>query len=455
MVGSTFGPRGFWPGPIPAHGVPSDCTSFDRIYELRQVQREIDAGPVGDVLDWPVELGASFADRNGLAGYQPLDGDLPLMRGDHYLWWINNDLGNLQSDPVSNPLGVEMVNEAWGFDAVGAVGDMTFYRHSIVNKGRSTISDMYVGLWADIDLGDFGDDATGSDSTLSLAYFYTANESDGVYGSPGPAFGFTFLEAYHSAGGLPSNVGSGPETFLTAITGPRKGGQQGEWPRTTERYYRFMRGLLPDSGEPMRAWGQGWEGEGPVTRYVFHGDPVSGEGWSERNLDGQGTTMPGFDKRIMGSFGPFELAPGDTASFTHAYVWAVGDDHLDSVTELKVITNYLHDVKAALMSARFPEPRFIDGNPPEEPQFPFWIDEPYPNPADNRLSLRSSFSREGRVVIRVSDALGRTRISEIVQIDEAGQRTITIDISGLTPGSYTVLVQGPSRHTSHPFVVLR
>jgi len=375
------------------------------------------------------------------------------MRGDHYLWWVNNDLGNVQEETLSNPLGVEMHNEAWGFDAAGSVGDMTFFRHTIINRGRETISDMYVGLWADIDLGGFSDDAVGSDSALSLAYFYTTDESDDVYGAPAPAFGFTFIEASHSAGGLPTDEGAPPGSFLTAITGPRKGGQQGEWPRTAERYYRFMQCLLPDSGDPMRAWGQGWEGQGNPTRYIFHGDPVSGQGWSERNIDGQGTLLPGFDKRIMGSFGPFELAPGDTASFTHAYVWAVGDDHLDSVTKLKDITTYLHDVKGALMAPRIPQPRFVDGNPPEPAQFPFWVDEPYPNPASDHLNLRMSLNWSTPVTIEVVDALGRTRSRESLD-GRPGPVTRRIQTDGLAPGTYLIRVSQRGERVDWPLIVL-
>lgn len=449
---STYGPQELWPGPLDTHAGPRDCSAFDRIWEARHVAHgPLDLTP--DILEWPVQLGAPYLELDGAQGYTPRGKDRPAIRGDQYLWWITNDTGNSHQTSGSAPLGLEIINEAWAFDREGNLGLTTFYRYTLINKGPSTITDTYIGLFSDIDLGNPWDDAVGSDSTLSLAYVYTNQPSDGTYGSPGPAFGFTLLEASHSRGGLPSDWNAGPSAYMTSVIGPQKGGRNGEWPTTPERVYRFLRGLWGDDGAPMTASGYGWEGSGPTTRYLFHGDPVTGQGWSELNTDGRGAHLDGYDKRVLGSHGPFDLAPGDSASFTFAYVFARGADHLDSVSRLKATTAYLHNVKNGLLAHRLPpNPQFIDANPPES-RFPFWVDEPYPNPADDRVMLRMSLKWDAPVSITIHDMLARERLRETSPASP-GPMTRTLDVSGWPPGLYVIRVSQRGDHIDWPLIVM-
>jgi hypothetical protein len=66
------------------------------------------------------------------------------------------------------------------------------------------------------------------------------------------------------------------------------------------------------------------------------GDPVAGEGWYE------GPGWPGgewpSDRRFLMSSGPFTMAPGDTQEVVLAIIMAQGEDHIDSITELKKVT---------------------------------------------------------------------------------------------------------------------
>ena len=457
VAGSNYGPSEFWPGPLASSGIPTNCAIFDRIYKVESSDLAEDGIPTVDMLEWPAHLGAPYHDVDGIPGYDPLSGDLPRIRGDQYLWWINNDAGNVHEETLSNPLRIEVLNEAWAFDVVGDVGNTTFFRHTIINKGADLIRDVYVGLYADVDLGSAFDDYPGSDSLLSLAYMYNAdNDDDDQYGPAPPAFGFTLLEASHSSGGLPTDVEAGPSAFLTSIISPEKSGSPFyEYPGTAERMYRFLQGRSPVTDLPMYAWGYPWENQGPVTNYAYHGDPVTGLGWSALNIDGQGTAIAPKDNRVMGSHGPFNLAPGDSASFTFAYVWGRGSSNLDSVTKLKAITAYLHHVKDALIGPRrLPSPRFIDGNPPETPQYPFWVDEPWPNPASERLSLSYSLSLDGPVTVKIIDRLGRVRLHQEFSTSN-GPDLINLDISSLCPGAYSVSVESWSYRASHSFVVLR
>jgi hypothetical protein len=186
------------------------------------------------------------------------------------------------------------------------------------------------------------------------------------------------------------------------------------------------------------------------------GDPVTESYWSERNIDGQGTDWSLGDRRGIMASPTFDLDPGAWARFTFAFVWASGSDHLDSVTQLRRVTSDIHAASETLLAPReLKPPIFEDGNPPEEPQFPFWVDEPYPNPADDRLTFRASFDKSGPVSIRVIDSLGRTRLEQTHQAQSAGEQTLELGTSSLTPGAYTVTIESWSHRASHSFVVLR
>jgi|GEM_PF-2714125 len=186
------------------------------------------------------------------------------------------------------------------------------------------------------------------------------------------------------------------------------------------------------------------------------GDPLSESFWSELNVDMQGGHRQLFDRIAHMAFGTFDLQPGVWAQFTFAVLWARGQDNMDSLVQLKALAADLHADKAELLAPRsLKRALFQDGNPGQGPQHSFWVDEPYPNPADDRLTLRASFDSSGPATVRISDMLGRTHVERTIHAEAAGPRDITLDTSRLTPGSYTVTVESSSHRATHSFVVLR
>ena len=460
-AGSTYGPFEFWSGPIPEDGsAPIDCEPFDRLWELdhgRDLHLDSPASsPSEQVSQWPADLDAPYIDVNGFPGYQPEQGDYPEMYGDEQVFWIMNDRGNEHKRFHSKPLGIEVQAHAFGFNTAGDLANTTFYRYRIENKGSSTIRDMAVGMFADIDLGAPFDDYVGTDTSSSMLYFYNAdNDDDGYYGTAPPAIGISVIEASHQNGGLPSDTGGGPSEYATATIMPPGGaGFEGD-PFTAEHIHNYMTGRWKN-GWTRTEGGNGYGFSEIPMPFAFPGDPVTGQYWSELNAGGNGETIAPADRRGYVSFGTFDLAPGEWARFTFAYVWARGTDHLDSVTELREAAQYIHSIKNVILAPRDRgSGDFIDGNPPESPQFPFWVDEPYPNPADDRLTLRASFDKSGPVSIRVIDSLGRTRLEQTHPAQSAGEQSLQLDTSSLTPGAYTVTVESWSHRASHSFVVLR
>lgn len=467
-AGSQYGPYEFWSGPIPEDGsAPVDCEPHDRLWSL-SLNSDLNDDlwldePTTAVAEWPAHLGAPFAEVDGIDGFNPFGGDRPLMRGDHMVWWIMNDRGNEHTRIESKPLGLEVVGSAWGFDAGGWMKTTMFMRHEITNRGDLPIRDAYVSRLADSDLGYPFDDTWSTDTTNSALLFFNTDNVDDL-GSPGygenpPALGLVFLDIEHSSNELAFEVVGGHPRYLTASSrfvgsGSQINGDIG----TPLHWYNYAQGLWK-SGQTMYEGGDGYLYTGVTTTpttFWMPGDPVSGSFWSPTNYTGDPfpAKIFGSDSKALASHGPFDLAPGETISLTTAYVWRRGTDFLDSVSLVREAANHLHQNKKALTSLRdFPTNEFIDGNPPETPQHPFWVDEPYPNPADDRVTLSMSLKWNAPVTITVSDVLGRTRINEMFD-GSTGPVSRSLDTASLPSGTYLIRVSQRGEHLDWPLIVL-
>ncbi len=364
--------------------VRSDAATLNLIPETQVSQGQMQAVRDQYAMDWtswPVDLGAPYIERNGVAGFQtpPLFSnaftpdhlvsgrfDEPGIAGaassppaDQVIWTVYNDLDSVATMNLyaSKPIGLEGQFTAWGYKRAGPLGDMHFKRLRLINKGGVNvgggvkaamfIDSMFVSMWSDPDLGDSGDDLCGSDTVLSLGYAYNNYAWDSEYrrfGLPPPAVGYILLEGPL----VPTPGDSGIFGFrrirsrrnvpLTAFAhyaaGPPIGGgvlPPGEY-ESTIRLYRMMRGFRPDhSSIPERyyAFPPGLI-PGP---FSLSGDPVTRTGF----IDGLGTeySLSAGDRRILLSSGPFRMAPGDTQDIVVAQVGGLGNYYLQSITELE------------------------------------------------------------------------------------------------------------------------
>lgn len=372
MSAANYGGWEMWPGPLDAGGtLPSatDCRAYDRIWRVSraEIRAYYASGALPtDLREWPVGLGApAFVDanRNALrdAGEalvaatsrtQTLDlaaGQVPLLLGEATSWWVMNDVGNTKRTTGSLPIGLEVRVEVAAMPSLDAAIDQTtVYRYTLVNRSAKPLTQAYVGLWSDADLGNGTDDHMGSDSTRSLVYVYNGDnldEGDGAYGTPPPALGLRVL-------GGP--LVAAPGLTWTDPDGTAYADRQ-RMPMTSSRtfdndysdginpalpYLNALRGRL-NNGEPMRACGNGDGTAEPgcsVTAFAFGGDPVTGTGWSALNLfpaRPPAVAARPDDRQMLASAGPFDLAPGETQTVTFAYVFARGTSHLNSVTALR------------------------------------------------------------------------------------------------------------------------
>ena len=376
IAATCYGPWEFWPGPLDAEGnPPENCAPFDRVYSiyLRDINEYEEHGLLTDDLrDWPWELGAPVVDGDGNPNnYNLAGGDRPEIIGHQTLWWVMNDRGNIHEATgndytgyISNPMGLEIQVTAFAAASDNIhIDNATLYKYKLIYKGDRTLNDTYFGIFQDADLGNFDDDYVGADTLLSLAYTYNAdNDDEGEegYGVAPPAVGFTVVQGpladsdrdgatYEDGDRLPMT------TFLHYNGG---GGVNGD-PEIGPHYYNYLSGRWKD-GKSFTIGGTGRDFSDMPTSFLFPGDPVTGEGWTELNPDpfnnSFGPISPA-DRRAGLGTGPFTMEPGQVQEIVIAVVWARGEDNLDSITKLREASVQVREAFEAGFEIELPNQR--------------------------------------------------------------------------------------------------
>jgi hypothetical protein len=316
-----------------------------RIYKIRKDWQDLQPGPEKDKYErdyneWPVEDGAPWVDEDG-NGLFTNGIDQPRFDGDEVLWYVSNDLDSLRSQHLyqSDPLGLEFQTTIFGFYRFNFLKDVVFKKYLLINKGKAILDSMYLAYWSDADLGDAGDDFSGCDTVLNLGYYYNGDNEDGdgsgiQYGTPPPAVGHMFVRGPITPG-LHSDRAWFHDKWKTGYKN-----------LSMTSFLSFVTlGWGHDGGrDPMQMYhylsGFAWNGTpyinpltGSVTKFILAGDPASGKGWYEGPGWPSGV-KPGDRSQVICS-GPFTLAPGDSQEISIAILIAQGENHLDSVTELK------------------------------------------------------------------------------------------------------------------------
>ncbi|MCF8262780.1 MAG: hypothetical protein K9J12_18520, partial [Melioribacteraceae bacterium] len=360
--GSTYR-SGLLPGRVLENGEREDETSDNvRIFRVRRdwekgdltsemndegkSDLEIRNNYEKDWYKWPAEFGAPFEDVDRNGSYDP-DIDIPgIQNADQTIWYVANDLDTAQTHYFygADPLGLEIQVTQWGYKNIERFKNVIFRRYRVINKSSSDIDSMYLGYWVDADVGGAGDDLTGCDTTLNLAFTYNG-ENDPQYGNAPPAVGSQILQGPIVDGEITDSAFFSNKIFygkknlqMTAHHNFYKGNSFwydpsfGDYEHGTLFMYNFMKGL-GEFGKPYSAHFQIAN-----SKFMHSGDPVTGEGWVD------GILFPRGDRRNMISSGPFELAKKDTQEIIIA-VFAAGyvenSSNIGAVIKLKHIAKLL------------------------------------------------------------------------------------------------------------------
>lgn len=470
---TTYGPYEFWAGPLSDNGdAPADCSPFDKVWkvskrDVRTYEQSQVATP--DLQSWPTGLGAPTMDANGNridVLSQPLTqrrsrvinlaaGERPIITGDQMLWWIMNDVGNTHVSTETAPIGIEVHGSAFAFNLPGALGNTTFYRYRIFKKGSASLSNTYIALFSDPDLGDAFDDYVGSDSVNGIGYVYNADNLDADYGEAPPALGYDFFQG-------PTVPGAATDTALrggmkvpgfrnlpmTSFVYYNNGSGINEDPDVGPDYYNYMQARWKD-GRFITEGGDGLNNNSSkAVRFMFPADPATRGFWSEFNADGQGNANTPADRRFVLSSGPFNIAAGDEQEIVFGIVWSKGTDNLNSVTKLKSDDRFAQsafNVNFELPAP--PDPPTLTAQPLNGRVVLEWSNDPGDNnyledyrvvdpladPADNDyvfegyevIQFESPRDSEGRIIATYDVANGITRVIE--QPDPADPSVITAE----------------------------
>jgi hypothetical protein len=179
------------------------------------------------------------------------------------------------------------------------------------------------------------------------------------------------------------------------------------------------------------------------------------------------------DKRMLIATGPFNMKPGDVARVVFSYTFALpakggdADGTLEDMGGLKGITG---DVKGDKSQSNSPslidEVKYIkdkyystillstseDSGPVD-----FSIQQIYPNPVEDRFSVRYSLEKTTRIRLSLVDILGQEVLILYEGVQDAGSHSpvFTPDMSGITSGLYFVRLQSGSQVQTRQVAVVK
>jgi len=400
--------------------INQDWFSFP-IYEEREKLRY-------NLINWPGELGAPYEDVNS-DGQFTKDIDKPKFYGDETLWFVANDLDTAISHRAygSDPIGLEVQVTSYAYNRTDILADVVFKKYNLINKSGNNIYDMYLGYWADCDLGYANDDFIGCDTILNLGYTYNSDNDDNwEYGTNPPTIGYLLLQgptiktnsldsAFYNERWIKGFKNLQMTSFTPFVKNSNfRDADQGQYSGTIQ-FYNYLRGLDYNGDAVINPW------TNSVTKYGVSGDPVAKSGWFEGEVGWPNGTNTG-DRRQMISSGPFTLSAGDTQQVVIAIIMARGESNLESVSILKdrskAITNFyyngvLSDVKDDIQL-------------PKE----FVLYQNYPNPFNPTTTIKYSVPEKSNVQITVYDVLGREVTTLVNKEQLAGTYEVKFSANG-------------------------
>lgn len=439
---------------------------------------------IGDFQNGFAQYQAPFFDHNSNGDYDPTGCDRPCTPGDEALFFIFNDKGGTHQNSQGQPIGVEVQATPFAYSSANAALDNTvFVEYKIINRGTLSLSDTYISLFTDFDLGCANDDYVGCDVSRSMWYVHngTANDAGAAcvggaqgYGTEPPAFAATILcgvrqdqdgldnpfvpdhaqataqlgSMYPDWGvGFGDNIGDNERMGLCRFSYYDNSSTDTGNPLLANQYYNSMRGFWND-GSALTYGGNGYGGTIPA-RFAFpdDSDPL-GQGtngsvqppWSE-----VGAGNAPYDRRGVGTMGPITLEPGDEQRILVAFTYArsSGGGAMNSVGALKARVD---SVRAFAMAHDFCSGAtclngsVLSVNDVAAEVAPIILG---PVPTNGALTVTLPTELRG-ATLYIVDALGRT----VMTTTRTTSAQRTLDVASLADGHYTLIAQldGTSRH---------
>ena len=324
--------RAFSPGPIADYYDQEYFNKWEQVWKVnkedieyfRQHYLDEDYSIHYSIKNWPAHgdetigmapLLAPFIDTDNNGIYEPSEGDYPDIKGDQAIYFIFNDVINAPN-LTGNELNFEYHCMAYGYNEPNdsILFNTIFLHYKIFNRSNRSFSEMKLGYFSDIDIGNAGDDYMGCDTILNT-YFGYNDIDDEIYGYRPPAVGAVFLT----------------DKMQSFIAYNNASGERGE-PSIAGDYWNYLNARWKD-GAPLIYGGNGYPYVPPneTTNFIFPGDLNNPEEWSDISAGN-----PANDKRGIGVIS-FPLPAGESYEFDIGFVAALdyNGNNITSVNLLK------------------------------------------------------------------------------------------------------------------------
>ncbi len=360
-----------------------------------------------------------FFDRDDDGLYDPSRGDYPSIevRGctldrfpDEQNWWAFNSTAAHPSGLGPIALEVQAQVLAYKSQNPSTLENALIVRYKIINRTGTNLDSCYLGLFADFEIGNPGDDYFGSIPGKNIMYAYNgdANDENG-FGQNIPVMAVEMFR-----GALDTFGNELPLQHIMAL-------ENAETLQGAE-FYNLLSGRFAD-GSPA-----------PNNGLMFAGNPNDPNGNSEQAL---GNT-PG-QRAGLASYGPFTLLPGAVNELIVAYyyLYAPGKTPVETVQPL--YGNY-NPVKSMFNGCFYDSDLVCNATV----RAPYHISDKklrlYPNPAATNVVIAS----EGQLFSRLElcDVLGK----QIKSIDlEKPVQEYVLPVEGLAAGVYLLKIENVAR----------
>ncbi len=264
LAGTIYGNgQDYFVGPIADNSSSVDFNMrYDRLWKVSNIeilQHQASYSEPGYIMpesiaSWPgngntangeSHILAPFVDLNADGIYNPNEGDYPQIKGDQAVYFIMNDYNGLHTETGGARVGVEIHAMTYAFSAAvdSPINDCVFINLQVRKKVGGNLSNFYLGIYNDFDLGAYNNDYIGTDSIRNMVYVYNGEfEDHPVTGSTGygnhiPSQGCMFL-----------NQPMAKSVYWNLMGFGHPNSQD---PTTAEHFYNYLRGLWNNGTQIM------------------------------------------------------------------------------------------------------------------------------------------------------------------------------------------------------------